>query len=92
MCANTLAFAYAIETPALTNDRRTLFATTLFAAGAIIGWPFSAAVAIPFAFEELFLRGLDIVPSSQTLEWFSIRLKRFVASSILASLLLVRHP
>ncbi|KAI0718861.1 glycosyltransferase family 22 protein [Cerioporus squamosus] len=58
MYANTLAMAYAMA-PSSGNMRRTLFATLAFATGAVVGWPFALAVAIPFVFEELFLTGTD---------------------------------
>ncbi|KAI0696466.1 Alg9-like mannosyltransferase family-domain-containing protein [Cytidiella melzeri] len=55
MYFNCTGFAYFIEPTTSTNMRRTLFATMAFATGALIGWPFSIAVALPFVFfEELF--------------------------------------
>lgn len=36
------------------TDRRTYFVTAVFAVSAVLGWPFSAALAIPFFFEELY--------------------------------------
>ena len=45
---------------------RANLATLLFALGAIVGWPFSAALGLPFVFEQLFLTGGDIVVGRET--------------------------
>ncbi|KAI8981227.1 glycosyltransferase family 22 protein [Trametes punicea] len=89
MYANTLAFAYALEPPSSGNTRRTLFATLAFAAGAIVGWPFALAVAIPFVFEELFVRGTDKVTPEARTSWLMGRWKRMVTSASVAALLFV---
>ncbi|KAI5122384.1 hypothetical protein M0805_004141 [Coniferiporia weirii] len=89
MFANTLAFAYTLDAPSLSNTRRTLFATVLFATGAIVGWPFSLAVAIPFVFEELFIRGADRVVQKKQLAWFYARVVRLLAAGACAALLFI---
>lgn len=43
-----------------TGTSRAYKATLLFAVGAIVGWPFSAALAIPFTMEQLFTTGGEI--------------------------------
>ncbi|KAG7452101.1 uncharacterized protein BT62DRAFT_915842 [Guyanagaster necrorhizus] len=48
----------------------------MFATGAIVGWPFALALAIPFVFEELFVFGADTVPSASYGSWISTRWKR----------------
>jgi alpha-1,2-mannosyltransferase len=87
MYAITMAFAYSLEVPNLLNNKRTRYATLLFASGAIIGWPFCLALAIPFVFEELFIRGADtvIVQSS----WMFSRCMRLFAAGATASILFV---
>lgn len=43
-----------------TGRERAYRGVFLIAIGAIIGWPFSAAIGIPFVFEQLFLTGGEI--------------------------------
>ena len=90
MYANTLGFAYALERPKISNTRRTLFATLAFAAGAIVGWPFALAVAIPFVIEALFVTGADQVTSESRATWLLHRWKRMFTSAAVAALLFVR--
>ena len=89
MYANTLAMAYAMEPPSSSNMRRTLFATLAFATGAIVGWPFALAVAVPFVFEELFLTGTDKVTAETRPSWVVGRLQRMLTCGGVAALLLV---
>ncbi|OSD06116.1 glycosyltransferase family 22 protein [Trametes coccinea BRFM310] len=89
MYANTLAFAYALEPPSSENMRRTLFATLAFAAGAVVGWPFAIAVAIPFVLEELFVSGTDKVTSATGISWYIGRWKRMITAAGVAALLFV---
>ena len=90
MYANTLAFSYSLEPTANRNIRRTLFTTMAFASGAIVGWPFSLAVALPFVFEELFLYGADRVTPQTRFSWMIARWKRFLTCTAVAALLAVR--
>ncbi len=90
MYANTLGFAYAIRRSTNEDMRRTLFATLSFAAGAIVGWPFALAVAIPFVFEELFLAGGDKVTPEIRGSWLIARWRRMATCGAIASLLFVR--
>ncbi|CDO73179.1 Glycosyltransferase Family 22 protein [Trametes cinnabarina] len=89
MYANTLAFAHALEPPGTENARRTLFATLAFALGAVVGWPFAIAVAIPFVFEELFISGTDKVTSATRGSWYFGRWKRMMTAAGVAVLLTV---
>lgn len=90
MC-NTLAFSYAIEPVNSKATRRTVISTFAFAAGAVVGWPFTLIMAIPFVFEELFLRGTDHVPSNRYFEWITQRWTRFASAAAIAALLFVRN-
>lgn len=54
------AYAFHPATSTPTGTLRAYKAVFFFAVGAIVGWPFSAALAIPFVFEQLFLTGGDI--------------------------------
>lgn len=60
----------------------------IIACGAIIGWPFSGLVAVPFVFEELFVRSLQ---SGNTIVVFARRLLMVVYSSVV-SLLVILVP
>lgn len=62
----------------------------MFATGAIVGWPFALAVAIPFVAEELFVYGDDVVPSNSRASWLLARWKRLFSVGGFASLLFVR--
>ncbi|KAI0688138.1 glycosyltransferase family 22 protein [Cytidiella melzeri] len=88
MYFNCIGFAYFIEPTTSTNMRRTLLATMAFATGALIGWPFSIAVALPFVFEELFLYAKDnVAPMNQT-SWRIQRWSRLLQCGLVAALLL----
>ncbi|KAI0673573.1 glycosyltransferase family 22 protein [Trametes maxima] len=89
MYANTLAFAYALEPPSSDNLRRTLFATLAFATGAVVGWPFSLAVAIPFVLEALLVDGTDKVTPETRSSWLVGRWKQVLTSAGVAALLFV---
>lgn len=58
MLAGSYWFHPATSTP--TGTSRAYKATFCFAVGAIVGWPFSAALGIPFVLEQLFTTGGDI--------------------------------
>ena len=89
MYMNTLAFALALQPSTTGNLRRTLFATLAFAAGAVVGWPFALAVAIPFVFEELFIYGADTVFPASRMSWMIGRWRNFMICGGVASLLFV---
>ncbi|KAA1467884.1 asparagine-linked glycosylation 9 protein isoform a [Dentipellis sp. KUC8613] len=78
MYTTTLAYAFAIVPASNTDSRRTLIATALFATGAIVGWPFALALAIPFVFEELFLFAGDQVSSEARANWLVNRWTRLL--------------
>lgn len=90
MYANTLGFACAVRRSTSEDIRRTLFATLSFAAGAVVGWPFALAVAIPFVFEELFLVSGDRVTPEIRGSWLFARWRRMATCGAIASLLFVR--
>jgi len=71
------------------NKQRTLFATMLFATGAIVGWPFALALSLPFVFEELFIfSGDQVEPSARTL-WMISRWKRLFTAGLVSALIFV---
>ncbi|KAJ3558974.1 hypothetical protein NM688_g620 [Phlebia brevispora] len=89
MYANAIAFSYAMEPANNKNMRRALFATLYFATGALVGWPFALAVAIPFVFEELFLYGTDTVSPMQRSSWMITRWTRLIKCGLVSLLLLI---
>lgn len=92
MCTTALAYAYAFEPSSSSNNHRTLAATLLFATGAIVGWPFALALAIPFVFEELFVYGADIVTSQNRPSWMFRRFRRLFSAGFAAALIFVCAP
>ena len=62
-----LAFSYSFHpaTSDPTGIKRTYRATFFIALGAIVGWPFSAALGIPFVIEQLFLTGGDVAVGAE---------------------------
>jgi alpha-1,2-mannosyltransferase len=89
MYMNTLAFTFALAPPSAENGRRTTLVTLLHATGAIVGWPFALALAIPFVFEELFILGADRVAPSARATWTLGRWKRLVGAGLAALLIFV---
>ncbi|KAJ3488191.1 hypothetical protein NLI96_g3010 [Meripilus lineatus] len=89
MYAITLAFSWSLK-PSKTKDlRRTLFATLAYATGAIVGWPFALAVAIPFVIEEFFVYGADTVTPETRTAWLIARWTRLIACGAIAALIFV---
>jgi alpha-1,2-mannosyltransferase len=58
MLASSFWFHPATTTP--TGTARATRATLCFAVGAIVGWPFTAVLGVPFVIEQLFLTGGEI--------------------------------
>lgn len=91
MFANTLACSFAFIPASNQNGRRTLAATLLFATGAIVGWPFALALAMPFVFEELFVFAGDRVTPSAKGSWLVNRWTRLLLCGGAAMQIAVRH-
>lgn len=89
MYTSAFAFSYSFAPSSAKNYLRTLATTILFATGAIVGWPFSLALAIPFVFEELFIFSDDRVPSEVRRSWMIKRWKRLIGAGLVASLVAV---
>ncbi|KIM32271.1 glycosyltransferase family 22 protein [Serendipita vermifera MAFF 305830] len=93
MYCNMLAFSFAVQ-PARSrtpnpSDARTLFATVIFGAGAIVGWPFSILASFPFVFEELFVRSGDKVAENAVGKWIADRWIRMVGCVFLTAFLFI---
>ena len=59
------SYAFHPATSTKVGSSRAYRATFSVALGTIIGWPFSAALGIPFAVEQLFLTGGDVAVGSK---------------------------
>lgn len=66
-----------------------MLACIFFALGALVGWPFSAALAIPFVLEEMLVYGKDRIKTEVYGTWLAQRWTRIIQSTIWASALLV---
>ncbi|KAI0274963.1 asparagine-linked glycosylation 9 protein isoform a [Gloeopeniophorella convolvens] len=86
MYTTTLALSYAFVPPSNQTSHRTLAAVVLFALGAVLGWPFALALAIPFVFEELFVFGADRVPAKDRFGWQLNRATRLLLCGAVAAL------
>ncbi|KAF5385061.1 hypothetical protein D9615_001258 [Tricholomella constricta] len=89
MYMNMFAFSYALDRPSAGNPRRTLLATLSFATGAIVGWPFALALAIPFVIEELFIFGADLVSPEVYNSWIFKRWKRIFTAGLAAAFIFI---
>ncbi|KAJ3808814.1 glycosyltransferase family 22 protein [Lentinula lateritia] len=89
MYTGTLAFACSIIPSSSRESQRTLYATLLYATGAIVGWPFALALAIPFVIEELFVYSGDKVLAASRLTWTLKRWTRLFGCGAIAALLFI---
>jgi len=69
MYTTMLALSHAFIPPSNKDSQRTLAAVMYFTLGAVLGWPFALAIAIPFVVEELFVFGGDQVAAKEKLDW-----------------------
>jgi alpha-1,2-mannosyltransferase len=88
MYLNTLGLSYAMA-PVSSDSKRTLRATLCFAASAIVGWPFSVLLAVPFVFEELCVCGRQAAgaPGATPRNWVKGRFQRLLSAGSTASLI-----
>ncbi|KAI8148525.1 Alg9-like mannosyltransferase family-domain-containing protein [Fennellomyces sp. T-0311] len=54
-----LAFSYALRQPNQITAKRTYRVVSCIGLGALVGWPFSAAIGIPFVIDEVLVYGHD---------------------------------
>ena len=69
MYTTMLALSHAFIPPSNKDSQRTLATVTYFTIGAVLGWPFALAIAIPFVVEELFVFGADQVVAKEKWDW-----------------------
>ncbi|KAJ1655318.1 mannosyltransferase [Dispira simplex] len=62
MYAAMLASPYMLQSPSLTSGKRIYYGVFWIAFGALLGWPFAAAVGFPFVAEELLVGRIITVP------------------------------
>lgn len=81
----TLAFSIYLVPTSSNTSRRTYLTVLCFAASALLGWPFAALLAVPFALEELFLLGTDrLAPGASTFQWHFGRFQRLAFAGAVA--------
>ncbi|BEI92503.1 uncharacterized protein CcaverHIS019_0501310 [Cutaneotrichosporon cavernicola] len=93
MHANMLAASFWFHPATSTNTgvKRAFLATICVAVGAIVGWPFSAALGVPFVIEYALLPAGEIVPSvgDEKLAWSQKRLSTLVGAIVVAAIAVV---
>jgi alpha-1,2-mannosyltransferase len=60
MITTMMAFSFVLQPPTNFSRNRTYGATFFFGLGALLGWPFCAALGIPFVIEELSVYGREM--------------------------------
>ncbi|KAI9460480.1 asparagine-linked glycosylation 9 protein isoform a [Lactarius psammicola] len=87
MYTTMFALSHAFIPPSNKDSQRTLTAVVLFTVGAVLGWPFALALAIPFVFEELFVFGDDTVSAKNRFSWQLNRGIRLLLCGAVAALI-----
>ncbi|KAI9019290.1 Alg9-like mannosyltransferase family-domain-containing protein [Phycomyces nitens] len=91
MYTTFLAYSYILRPPNHIERGRTYKAVFWLGLGALVGWPFSAVVGVPFAIEEILVFGRDtttkkdgsIVQVLRTPNWRLHRLVRLIEAVVL---------
>ncbi len=86
MYTTMFALSHAFIPPSNKDGHRTLTTVLLFTVGAVLGWPFALAIAVPFVFEELFVFGADTVPEKDRSGWQLNRAIRLLLCGAVAAL------
>ncbi|KAF8926438.1 mannosyltransferase, partial [Dissophora ornata] len=85
MYTTMLFFSQTLQAPHQHSGKRTFWAIFWVGLGALLGWPFSAAVGLPFALEELLIHSRDHSRKKKTVrfrDWRMMRFLRLVTSAI----------
>lgn len=87
MYANMLAASYWFHPATSTNTgiKRAFLATLWVAIGAIVGWPFSAVLGLPFLVEYAVLPAGEIVGTVEKLTWGQKRLTTLVGAIVVSA-------
>ena len=89
MYALCLAWSFSFQAPSQSTRSRTLGAVLCFAVGAVVGWPFSLFLAVPFVIEEVCVYGKDRVPPEAYGIWIMGRVRRLITCSVVAATIFV---
>ncbi|KAF9100959.1 mannosyltransferase [Mortierella sp. AM989] len=96
MYTTMLFFSQMLQTPRQHSGKRTFWAIFWVGLGGLLGWPFSAAVGLPFAVEELLIYSRDHSKKKTVRfrDWRMMRLVRLVtsAAAVLGCVLFVVVP
>ncbi|WVQ93059.1 hypothetical protein IAU59_000123 [Kwoniella sp. CBS 9459] len=76
------SFWFHPATSTVTGTGRAFYAVFLYAIGAIVGWPFSAALGIPFVVEQMFLTGGEVLAPSQKVQWMTKRWETILTAAV----------
>ncbi|KAG9061663.1 mannosyltransferase [Linnemannia hyalina] len=84
MYTTMLFFSQMLQPPRQHSAKRTFWAIFWVGLGGLLGWPFSAAVGLPFALEELLIhsRNQSKKKTVRFRDWRRIRFLRLVTSAI----------
>ncbi|KAF9972115.1 mannosyltransferase [Actinomortierella ambigua] len=91
MYTTMLFFSQVLQQPTERSGKRTFWAIFWVGLGALLGWPFSGVVGIPFVLEDLLVHS-RIVAVKKTVrfrDWQWMRFKRILLSSIRVLVILV---
>ncbi|KAG0052891.1 mannosyltransferase [Gryganskiella cystojenkinii] len=85
MYTTMLFFSQMLQPPRQHSGKRTFVAIFWVGLGALLGWPFSAAVGLPFALEELMIHNRNQSKKKKTVrfrDWRRMRFLRLVTYAI----------
>ncbi|KAF9958372.1 mannosyltransferase [Mortierella alpina] len=84
MYTTMLFFSQMLQCPHRQSGKRTFWAIFWVGLGALLGWPFSAAVGLPFAIEELLIhsRSQSRKKTVRFRDWRRMRFLRLLTSSV----------
>ncbi|KAF9584545.1 mannosyltransferase [Lunasporangiospora selenospora] len=85
MYTTMLFFSQMLQPPRQHSGKRTFWAIFWVGLGALLGWPFSAAVGLPFALEELLIhsRNQSKKKTVRFRDWRRMRFLRLLSAAIL---------
>ncbi|KAF9160342.1 mannosyltransferase [Actinomortierella ambigua] len=91
MYTTMLFFSQVLQQPTDRSGKRTFWAIFWVGLGALLGWPFSGVIGIPFVIEDLLIhsRTVGIKKTVRFQDWQWMRLKRIVLFSLRVLILLM---
>ncbi|KAF8959365.1 mannosyltransferase [Entomortierella lignicola] len=99
MYTTMLFFSHMLQTPGQHSGKRTFWAIFWVGLGGLLGWPFSAAIGLPFALEELLIHTRDHSKKKTVRfrDWRMMRLVRLITSAaavlglVLVPIIIIDH-